>query len=330
MSAVPATGWAEPDRSALADVVVFGSLNVDLVAEVAALPRPGETVTCTRFRQSRGGKGANQAVAARRLGARVAMVGAVGEDAQGQQLVRGLSGEGIDTTGVRRAGGGTGMALILLSASGENVITVVPGANHTLGEPDVRAAVAALRPHGVLLCQLEVPLPAVVSAVRRARCAGARVVLNAAPVLPLPSDLLAHVDVLLVNQAEAEALTGGRIRCAADAAAAGRRRAAEGAGSVVVTLGADGAVVVGGGAAVTVPSYRVRAVDTVGAGDAFAGAVAAELVAGSDLVTAARVGAAAGAVAVQRHGAQEALPYRQELSPLLSAGPGAEGEKHAP
>lgn len=310
------------------DVVVFGSLNLDLVAEVAELPRPGETVTSGRFRRSRGGKGANQAVAARRLGASVAMVGAVGVDDHAEQLLRGLDGESVDTTRVRQVATDTGLALILVSATGENVITVVPGANNEVGEADARAAAGALGPGAVLLSQLEVPFAAAASAVRQARTAGARTVLNAAPVQPLPAALLADVDVLLVNQSEAEALTDGHARSADEATAAGRRLVAAGARSVVITLGAAGAVVVDADQAMVVPGFPVRAVDTVGAGDAFAGALAATLAAGSDLITAVRVGNAAGALTVQRHGAQEALPYRDELLPLLAARPG--GAQPAP
>lgn len=303
----------------MADVVVLGSINLDLVAEVAQLPRPGETVTSTRFREARGGKGANQAVAACRLGAWVTIVGTVGDDGHGQQLLRGLAEEGLEVSKVRRVDGTTGLAMILVSSDGENVITVVPGANDAVDERDALVAVESLRPGGVLLCQLEVPLAAVTSAVKQAHGAGALVVLNAAPVVPLPESLIAQVDVLVVNQSEAEVLTGRSIRDLQDATAAARHLIAVGARSVVVTLGAEGAVVVSPARTEVVPAFRVDAVDTVGAGDAFTGALAAELAGGADLVTAARVGAAAGALTVQCPGAQEAMPRRDDVKRLMRA-----------
>lgn len=303
----------------MADVVVLGSLNLDLVAEVAELPRPGETVTSTRFREARGGKGANQAVAACRLGAAAAIVGAVGDDAHGQQLLRGLAEEGLDVSKVRRIEGATGLAMILVSSDAENVITVVPGANYAVNELDVQAAVESLRPGGVLLCQLEIPLDTVTSAVKQAHGIDALVVLNAAPVVPLAESLLSQVDVLVVNQAEAEALTGHSVRNPQDANAAARHLLDTGARAVVVTLGADGAVVVSPTQSVAVSAFRVDAVDTVGAGDAFTGALAAELAGGADLVTAATVGAAAGALTAQRPGAQEAMPRRDEVQHLMTA-----------
>lgn len=308
------------------DVVVLGSLNVDLVVELADLPRPGETRLGRGHRRECGGKGANQAVAAARAGARVAMVGAVGDDDDGTMLVSALGAEGVDVAAVRRTGD-TGLALIMVADDGENMIAVSPGANAAVGEAEVGAAADRLGPGAILLCQLEVPLPAVLDTLRRARRAGARSVVNPSPVptgaedLAATAELLATTDVLVVNETEARALSGVR-----DTSGHGPRRAAEtlrakGSAAVVVTLGRRGSLVVTADGARSVPAVPVRAVDAVAAGDSFLGVLVCELARGAGIDAAARVGAAAGALAVTRRGAQAAIPNRREIDLLLGSAP---------
>lgn len=268
-------------------LTVVGSLNVDVVVRVPALPRPGETLLGSSVARLPGGKGANQAAALAALGVPVALVGAVGDDADGALCFSSL--DGVDVSGVRRVAAPTGLALIEVDDAGENTIVVVPGANGLAEAPAVV---------GDLLVQLEVPLDVVTRSVERAT---GLVVLNAAPAAALPADLLAQVDVLVVNEGEAALLP-------ADPPV---RR------GVVTTLGSRGAVVAAAdGSRTQVPAPVVRAVDTVGAGDAFVGALVAALLDGRDLVEATRHGCAAGALAVTRTGARSA-PTRDELASAL-------------
>ncbi|MGC5615112.1 ribokinase [Georgenia sp. Z1491] len=290
-------------------VVVIGSLNVDEVASVDVLPRPGETVTATGYATHPGGKGANQAVAAARAGAPVRMVGAVGADDAADLLRGSMSSDGIDLD-LRTADGDTGRALILVQSDGENVITVVPGTNHMLTVEDVTAACANLTADDVVLMQLEIPLELVAHAARLADEAGATVVLNAAPALPsLPLD---GVDVLVVNEHECLRVAG-RAEDADPLTTAGDLAAEHGL-TVVVTLGARGAAHTTGGAPVETPSPAVTAVDTTGAGDSFVGYLAAALLEGSSLGEAVTLAVHAGSSAVTRQGAQPAIPYRDSLT----------------
>jgi ribokinase len=301
-------------------VVVVGSVNVDLTVRVPWLPLPGETVRGGDLVRTAGGKGANQAVAAARLGADCRLVALTGDDAAGTEVRAALAGERVEVSAVDVAAGvPTGTALILVRPDGENTITVSPGANGRLVE-------SALDPEwfagaDVLLSQLEVPTATCLAAARIARQAGARVVLNAAPPSPggdelLPA-LLEATDVLVVNEAEALALLGaGRTRDGDWAAVAVALRGL-GPAAAVVTRGADGAVGVDAeGAPFVAPPYPVRAVDTVGAGDAFCAELAVALAGGADLVAAVGRGCAAGALATRGHGAQAALPYRAEVDSL--------------
>lgn len=305
-------------------VVVLGSLNLDIVVELTDLPAPGETRLGHGHREECGGKGANQAVAAARAGARVAMVGAVGDDDAGRRLVTALAQDGVDVAAVRRADQPTGVALIMVDDHGENMIAVSPGANATVGVVEVDRVGQLVRPGAVLLCQLEVPAASVADAARRARAGGALVALNPSPA---PSDLggpattaglfaelLTEVDVLVVNESEARALTG--IAPSGTAAASALREL--GPRAVVVTLGANGSLVLDDSGSQHVPPFRVRAVDAVAAGDSYLGALACELGRGRSLAEAARVGAAAGALAVSRPGAQASIPRRAEIDALLA------------
>ena len=286
---------------------MVGSLNWDLSASVVSFPSPGETVPGVDLVSGGGGKGANQAVAARRLGASVAMVGAVGEDVFGSQLIGMLSEEGIDVSHVRRAGA-TGTALITVDAAGENTIVVVPGANASVSSGDVADCRGLLVGAKVVLLQLEIPVEAVEAAAEQAH---GTVILNAAPAIAGVSTQ--HVDVLVVNEGElaqvievdsfpdkqalVEAIGG--LGCAA-----------------VVTLGADGAIVVEDGVATYIPAVPVRAVDTTGAGDAFCGGLAHQLSAGASLVEAATWAAVVGAAATLGRGAIAAMPTRVQVEAL--------------
>jgi ribokinase len=299
-------------------VAVVGSINMDLVVRAPRFPAGGETILGHGFGTIPGGKGANQAVAARRLGADVAMIGRVGGDPFGAALRQNLAREGIGTDGVvsdpARA---TGVALITVEDGGENTIIVVPGANGALTRADLDAARALLTGAAILLMQLEIPLDVVEGAAEQARAAGVTVLLNAAPAQPLPPRLLACVDYLVVNESEARLLAGADAAGPEDAARALR---ALGARHVVVTLGAAGAMLLGpDGGVVTAPGFRVQAVDTTAAGDGFVGAFAVALAAGRSGRDALRWGNAAGALAVTREGAQPSLPSRAELEAFLTS-----------
>jgi ribokinase len=300
------------------EVAVVGSLNLDLVIRVAALPGPGETVVGGDLFTNPGGKGANQAVAAARLGRRVAMVGRVGDDQAGRDLLASLEADGVDTAQVGVLDGvPSGTAFIVVRDDGENQIVVSPGANARLAPGDVEAAGEALRAAAVTLLQLEVPLEAVAAA---AATAAGTVVLNPAPVRPLPDDLLARVDVLVPNRVELAQLAGGPVpERVGDAV-----RLAEGlaARAVVVTLGADGALVVEDGRVGHVPAVPVRTVDTTAAGDAFCGGLADALAGGAPLQDAVQWAVRVAAAACTRDGAQASLPTPADLRALPEAAGG--------
>nr|WP_201470487.1 ribokinase [Microbacterium hydrocarbonoxydans] len=304
-------------------VVIVGSINQDVVAHVERIPAPGETVLASTLSRSGGGKGANQAVAARRAGlAEVAFVGAVGADSDGANLRSGLVADGIDVSGLAQVDGPSGIALISVDAHAENAIVVVPGANAARATlTDVQRSVVARS--RVLLTQLEIPLSLVEDAAA-ARHADAWHLLNAAPSAPLVAaraDLLGIADVLIVNEHEALDIAGGSDLSAAVAGLSERVRA------FVITRGREGAIVVCAGDRAEIPAFFAEAVDTTGAGDTFCGVFAATLDASgrtpaevdiSLLTHAARAGAAAAALAVTRRGAQEAVPTAAEVSAFLT------------
>ena len=298
-------------------VVVFGSINMDMVARVARLPRPGETVPGESFATAPGGKGANQAVAAARLGAPTRMVGRVGDDVFGVALRDGLAAEGVDTAAVVATPGPSGVAAISVDAAGENTIVVVPGANGAVGAEDVARLEAALVGARALLLQLEVPLPAVVAAARAARARGVTVILDPAPARPLPAELYPLADIITPNAIEAAALVGFPLDGEAAARRAGRELRGRTGGAAIVKLGARGALVCDATGETFAPAFPVTAVDTVAAGDAFNGGLAAALCAGLPFAQALRWALAAGALAVTRPGAQTAMPTHAELLALL-------------
>ena len=294
-------------------VIVLGSINMDLVVQVRALPLPGETVLGERLLTLDGGKGANQAVAAARLGAEVQFIGRVGADAFGGRLLEGLDADRVDRTGVTRdPDEPSGIALIVVEAGGQNTVTVAPGANAKVGEAELTRLADEVQPGDVVVLQLEVPVETVLAAAARARVARALVVLNAAPAGPLAGRPLPEVDMLVANEAEATALSGTSVLNAATAEAAGARLGKSALG-VVVTLGAAGSVLWQNGVAVRVAPVVVDAVDATAAGDAFVGAIAFALSAGWTFERAAELGNAAGAFAATRVGARSSLPTAAEL-----------------
>lgn len=295
-------------------IVVVGSLNMDLVVRSPHLPRPGETLIGGPFQTFPGGKGANQAVAAARLGATVHMIGRVGADAFGEQLLQSAAADGVDVSAVLSdAEAASGVALITVDAAGQNTIVVASGANMRLSVTDIDALEALIASAALLVMQLESPLDVVEQAACLARKHEVRVLLNPAPARALPESLLRLVDVLLPNQNELARLAGGDL----PVPQAARRLQQQGAGTVVVTLGDQGLYLLGPGIEVSLPAHRVEVVDTVAAGDAFVGAFAVALAEGRSLLEAARWGNAAGALAVTKPGAQPSLPSRSELLELL-------------
>ncbi|MGK9459327.1 ribokinase [Streptomyces sp. G6] len=296
------------------DLLVVGSANADLVIGVERRPGAGETVLGTDLAVHPGGKGANQAVAAARLGARTALLARVGDDDYGRLLLDSQRAAGVDTVGVLVGGAPTGVALITVDPSGDNSIVVSPGANGRLAPGDVRAAASLFHASRVVSTQLEVPLETVVEVVR-SLAPGSRFVLNPSPPLPLPREVLDACDPLIVNEHEAKVVLGdARVSDRPEDWA--RILLAKGPRSVVVTLGAEGALVASGSEVSRVPSVKVEAVDTTGAGDAFTAALAWRLGTGASLAEAAAYAARVGAAAVTRAGAQASYPTAAEVEAL--------------
>ncbi|TPQ21025.1 ribokinase [Streptomyces sporangiiformans] len=295
------------------DLLVVGSANADLVIGVDRRPGAGETVLGSDLALHPGGKGANQAVAAARLGARTALLARVGDDAHGRLLLDSQRDAGVDTAAVLVGGAPTGVALITVDPSGDNSIVVSPGANGHLTPKDVRAASALLAASRVISAQLEIPLETVVEVVRGLR-PGTRFVLNPSPPRELPEDVLAACDPLIVNEHEARVVLGVDTGDTPEQWA--EALLALGPRSVVVTLGADGALVADAAGSARVASVKVDAVDTTGAGDAFTAALAWRLGLGESLAEAARYAARVGAAAVTREGAQDSFPTAEEVAAL--------------
>jgi ribokinase len=295
-----------------------GSTNVDLFFRTSRLPRPGETLAGQAFHLGYGGKGANQAVMAARLGARVSMVGRVGRDVFGEGALRNYQQEQVETAHVRLDGERpTGVASIVVDDAAENCILVVAGANQGLTPGDVREAAAVVQAADVVLCQLEVPVASCLEAFRLARAAGVRTVLNPAPAAALPDELLQLTDLCVPNETEIEALTGVSAATPDGAEAAARALRRRGPRTVIVTLGARGALVVEEEAR-AVAAFVVQAVDPTGAGDAFIGSLAVFLAEGMELAVAVRRANAAAALSVTRLGTQTAYPRRGEVEGLYS------------
>jgi ribokinase len=301
----------------VANVVVVGSLNMDIVAVAESLPRGGETILGTDFFKAAGGKGANQAYAAALLGGSVAMIGRVGDDEHGRQLVAGLAAAGCDVSGVRSIDAVTGVAVILVAATGENSIVVVPGANGRFVPTDLQADEQALRDAQFVLLQLEIPLPTVIAAARKAKHCGATVILDPAPApAGLPRELIEHVDILTPNESEATRLTSAETGAFSfeDARGIASRVLAAGIKTAVLKLGARGCLVARGEERIFISAPRVDAIDTTAAGDVFNGALATAHSEGASLVEACRFAVRAASLSVTRRGAQPSAPTRSELN----------------
>jgi ribokinase len=302
-------------------VTVVGSFNFDLVVRTPRIPAPGETILGGPFYMGPGGKGANQAVAAARLGARVNMVVKLGMDTFGDIAAQSMKDEGINPEFILRTDEThTGTGTIVLDADGENMIVVAPGANMLLQPSDVDKASAAIAQSSILLVQLEVPMVTVRHAVDRARGAGVQVLLNPAPGRVLADDLLARIDVLTPNETEAQIITGLPVGSVEEAERAAIDLLTRGVGAVVVTLGAQGAMIADESGPRHAPGISVNVVDTTGAGDAFSGALAVALAEGADLDAAVQFANVAAALQVARMGTAPAMPYRAEVEEALSAG----------
>lgn len=306
----------------MSTVVCIGSLNVDLVFQVDRMPVSGESVTGHGLERHLGGKGLNQALAAARAGSSVALVGAVGNDDGGAWMLRELAAEGVDATGVATVDGPSGTALIEVDATGANRIVVIPGANGAVTEEFAAAQVSRLAPAAVALAPLEVPPAAILGAMRAAKNAGMTTILNPAPVPAdgIPAGLLDLCDIVIPNEHEATTITGIDVQDVDSAIAAGRALMAAGAGSAIVTLGSRGAAWVTPDACGHVPTYVVKAIDTVAAGDAFCGNLAAALADGVEWETALRRACAGGALATTVAGASPSLPRLADVNTLIATG----------
>jgi len=299
-------------------IIVFGSINMDLVVHAPRLPKPGETLTGTSFHTTPGGKGANQAVACAHLGVKTRMVGRVGGDFFGTALLENLAAYGVDTFGVAvEEKLPSGVALIAIDEAAENNIIIVPGANGAVGLPDLKQLENILPEAKVLLLQLEIPLESVKEAARLASARGVTVILDPAPARILPLDLYPSVDILTPNTSEAAILVGFPVETELEAQRAARILIESGTHLVIIKMGAMGAYAQNQSNGRFYPAIPVEAVDTVAAGDAFNGALAAALSEGLPFEEAMYWALAGGAIAVTRAGAQTAMPDRNEILSLL-------------
>lgn len=306
----------------MSKLVVLGSVNADHVLQVTDFPRPGETVTGRGYRIVPGGKGANQAVAAARLGADIGFIARIGQDAIGAQMYAGFQADGMDVQGVSVDPKlPTGIAIIYVADHGENSIGISPEANGALTPAVLAQHQSLLLAADTLLLQLEVPLETVAAAIELAHANQVKVVLNPAPARALPAELLAQVDLITPNQTEAELLTGIPVTDAPSAAAAAAKFHGLGITEVMITLGKAGVWYSRQGVGKLVPGFRVDAVDTTAAGDTFNGALLAELQRSDDMNAAIRFAHAAAAISVTRPGAQTSIPTRREVEQFLASHP---------
>lgn len=298
------------------EILVVGSLNADLVVRAPRFPRPGETISGEDLQVIPGGKGANQAVAAARLGADVAMLGRVGKDNFGEFLLDNLKQNRVDTSLIRRDDASTGTAIIVVDADGQNSIVLSPGANGKVSPADVDTA--SPFHHELLLLQLEIPTPTVLFASRRAKENGMRVLLNPAPAQDLPDELISLPDFLLPNETELSLMTGLPVHNIPSSEKAAQSLLERGARNVIVTLGGKGALLVTGEGVTHVEVYPVEVVDTTAAGDAFIGGFAAALLQKKLPMDAVRYACACGALATTKFGAQPSLPTKEDVERFMS------------
>ena len=301
-------------------ITVVGSVNMDLVFRTPRMPALGETLHGHEFLQIPGGKGANQAVAAARLGADVRFVGAVGNDGFGDLSHRTLADEGIDLTYLTRAAGvATGVAGILVEDGGDNSIVLAAGANATLSPDQIEAARDAICSAGMLLCQLETPIATVTRAIQTAHAANVKVILNPAPAQDLDPALLAQVDYLILNETEATQLSKIEVTDATSASSAAEKLLAMGTGAVLLTMGGHGVLIAQPGNSQLIPAIKVNVVDTTAAGDTFVGAFAVGIAQGLSIIDASLEAQYAAALTVTRVGAQTSIPHRQDVQEFMAA-----------
>ena len=301
------------------NLVVLGSINADHILNLETFPTPGETVTGNQYQVAFGGKGANQAVAAGRSGANIAFIACTGDDDTGERVRKQLASDNIDIAPVSVvAGESTGVALIFVNAEGENVIGIHAGANAALTTERVEAQRGIIAAAEALLMQLESPVESVLAAAKIAHENHTSVVLNPAPARVLSDELLALVDIITPNETEAEKLTGIRVENDDDAARAALALHDKGIGTVIITLGSRGVWASVNGEGRRVPGFKVKAIDTIAAGDTFNGALVTALLEGKAMDDAIRFAHAAAAIAVTRKGAQPSVPWRKEIDEFLS------------
>lgn len=298
------------------DILVVGSLNADLVARAPRFPQPGETISGEDLRVIPGGKGANQAVAAARLGANVSMLGRVGNDNFGDFLLENLKQNRVDSSLVQRDDSSTGTAIIIVDSNGQNSIVLSAGANGNVSIADVDNS--PFTNYQLLLLQLEIPLPAVLRAAQRAKENNVRVILNPAPAQQLPDELIALADYIIPNETELSLLTSQKIEDIPSAESAARDLLRRGARNVIVTLGSKGALLVNAETSKQIHTFKVEVVDTTAAGDAFIGGFATSLLENKSLEEAVRFGCACGALATTKFGAQPSLPMKEEVEKIIS------------
>ena len=296
------------------NILVIGSSNTDMTVKTRELPRPGETVLGGVFTMGAGGKGANQAVAARRLGGDVKFICKVGRDIFGDNSIAHYENEGLDTGGIIRSELPSGVALISVDEKAENCIVVASGANADVTEADIEASKEAIEKCGILLLQLEIPVPAVLKAAKMAHEAGAMVVLNPAPACPLQDELFKYIDLFIPNETELSTFSGLPVSDKESAAKAAALMQGKGVGKLIVTMGSKGSLICEGGPEVFVPARKVKAVDTTAAGDTFCGALCVALSEGKTLEEAAAFATAASALTVQKMGAQDSIPFRKDIN----------------
>lgn len=295
-------------------IIVAGSSNTDMVTVSDKLPAAGETVIAKKFFTNPGGKGANQAVAARRLGGQVIFIAKVGHDLFGEQALETYQKEGIEIQYIAREKGSvSGVAMINVDAQGENTIVVAPGANSLLNEQDIEKAGEAFAQAEIFLAQLEIPLETVVSLSKRVSALNKKLMLNPAPARSLPDELFSHLYMITPNESEAESLTGIRVIDAASAHEAATELKSRGVEVVIITLGKRGAYLHSDSISKLIPAPAVQPIDTTAAGDTFNGALAVALSEGMHLEEAVKFANRCAAISVTREGAQAAIPYRREL-----------------
>lgn len=294
-------------------ILVIGSSNTDMTIKSQTIPHPGETVIGGEFKMGAGGKGANQAVAAKRLGGDVTFMCKVGNDIFGDNAVKSYKREGMDVSHVLRSDKPSGVALILVDADAENCISVAAGANGDLTPDDIESNADLIRNSDILLLQNEIPVESVVLAAKIAHEAGAYVIMNPAPACEFPDEIFRYIDLMTPNQTESEFYTGVHVSDESSAQAAADALRSKGVGDIIMTMGSKGSMGFTSEGTFFTPSRKVQAVDTTAAGDTFCGALAVALSEGKTLKEAAEFATAASALTVQKMGAQESIPYRNNL-----------------